>query len=80
MYDRLDWLSVNQLVIYHTVLQVFKIRKSQQPEYLFEILGKDNRNGHIIVTNTELFLAKKSFIYFLHFLSRICNDKREIVS
>ena len=63
MYDRLDWLSVNQLVVYHTLLQIFKIRKSQQPEYLFEILGKDNRNGHIMITNTELSLAKKSFTF-----------------
>ena len=29
MYDKLDWLTVNQLVAYHTLLQVFKIRKSQ---------------------------------------------------
>ena len=63
MYDKLHWLSVNQLVVYHTLLQIFKIRKSQQPEYLFEILGKDNRNGHIMITNTELSLAKKSFTF-----------------
>ena len=63
MYDRLDWLTVNQLVTYHTLLQVFKIRKSEQPEYLFGILGRDNRNGHIVVTNTGLSLAKKSFTF-----------------
>ena len=63
MFDRLGWLSVNQLVTYHTVLQVFKIRKSQEPEYLYDILGIDNRNGHIIVTNTGLSLAKKSFTF-----------------
>ena len=59
MYDRLDWLTVNQLVAYHTLLQIFKIRKSYQPEYLFEILGRCNRNGNILITNTELSLAKK---------------------
>ena len=63
MYDQLDWLTVNQLVAYHTLLQIFKIRKSQQPEYLFAILGRDNRNGHIVVTNTQLSLAKKSFTF-----------------
>ena len=63
MYDQLDWLTVNQLVAYHTLLQIFKIRKSQEPEYLFAILGRDNRNGHIVVTNTHLSLAKKSFTF-----------------
>ena len=32
MYDQLDWLSVNQLVAYHTLIQVYKIRKSEEPE------------------------------------------------
>ena len=63
MFDRLDWLSVNQLVAYHSLLQIYKIRSSQEPEYLYEKLGKDNRNGNIIVTNTELTLAKKSFTF-----------------
>ena len=63
MYDRLDWLTVNQLVAYHTLLQIFKIRKSHQPEYLFEILGRCNRNGNIVITHTELSLAKKSFTF-----------------
>ena len=63
MFDKLDWLSVHQLVAYHTLLQVYKIRSSKEPEYLYERLGKDNRNGHIIVTNTELTLAKKSFTF-----------------
>ena len=62
MFDRLGWLSVNQLVTYRTLLQVFKIRKSQEP-YLYEILRKDNGNSHIIVTNTGLSLAKKSFAF-----------------
>ena len=63
MYDRLYWLTVNQLVAYHTLLQIFKIRKSHQPEYLFEILGRCNRNGNIVITHTELSLAKKSFTF-----------------
>ena len=63
MYDRLDWLSVNQLIAYHTLLQIFKIRMTKEPEYLAEILGRDNRNGNIIVTNTDLTLAKNSFTF-----------------
>ena len=63
MFEKLDWLSVNQLIAYHTLIQIFKIRKSRQPEYLYEIVGRDNRNGHIIVSNTDLSLAKTSFTF-----------------
>ena len=63
MFDKLDWLSVNQLIAYHTLLQIYKIRSTREPEYMSEILRKDNRNGHIVVTNTELTLAKKSFSF-----------------
>ena len=34
MYDKLDWLTLNQLVTYHTLIQVYKIRTSGEPEYL----------------------------------------------
>ena len=63
IFDKLDWLSVNQLIAYHTLLQVYKIRKSKEPEYLYEIFSKENRNGNIIVTNTDLSLAKISFTF-----------------
>ena len=63
MYDKLDWLTVNQLLAYHTLVQVFKIRKSEEPEYLSDLLGKDNRQGSIIIPNSDLTLAKKSFVF-----------------
>ena len=63
MFEKLDWLSVNQLIAYHTLIQIFKIRNSRQPEYLYEIVGRENRNGHIIVSNTDLSLAKNSFTF-----------------
>ena len=53
-------LSVNQLISYHTLLSVFKIRSSKEPEYLAQFLDNDNRNDKIIVTNTELSLAKNA--------------------
>ena len=34
MYDRLGWMTVNQLVSYHSLLTVVKIRTSGEPEYL----------------------------------------------
>ena len=63
MYDKLDWLSVTQLTAYHTLLQVYKIRKLKEPECLHEILSRENRNGNIIITNTDLSLAKTSFTF-----------------
>ena len=63
MFDKLDWLSVNQLAAYHTLIQVYKIRANGEPEYLHEFLRNDNRNGNIIIPNTELSLAKKSFTF-----------------
>ena len=54
-------MTVNQLMYYHTVLLVFKIRSSQEPEYLAEILSKDSRNSRIIIPNLDLKLAQKSF-------------------
>ena len=61
MYDELGWLTVNQLVRYHTLLAVYRIRQSGEPEYLASSLCNDNRNGKLIVQNTNLTLAKKSF-------------------
>ena len=63
MYSKLKWLTVNQLVSYHTLLAVFKIRNSGEPEYLAQFLKNDNRQSRIIVPNTQLSLAKKSFVW-----------------
>ena len=63
LYDKLQWMTVHQLVVYHTLLTVFKIRQNGEPEYLATILKIDNRNGKIIVPNSKLVLAKNSFCY-----------------
>jgi hypothetical protein len=63
MFDRLGWLTVNQLICYHSLLTVFKIRTSREPEYLAQTLKYDNRFGRIIIPNTDLGLAKKSFTF-----------------
>ena len=47
---------------YHTLLAVFRIRTSREPEYLAASLCYDNMYGKIIVQNTRLTLAQKSFI------------------
>ena len=61
MFDKLGWLTVKQLIFYHTVIAVFKIRSSREPEYLASILNKDSRNDRIIIPNLELVLTQNSF-------------------
>ena len=61
MYDSLGWMTVNQLVVYHTALTVYRIRQSKEPEYLAEQLRVDNRNGRVIVPNCKLGLRQNSF-------------------
>ena len=63
MFTKLKWLTVNQLITYHTLLTVFKIRQSGEPEYLAKYLQDDNRTGRIIIPNTRLTLAKSSFVW-----------------
>ena len=63
MFDALNWLTVNQLITYHSVVTVYKIRKANEPEYLFNLLGKDNFRGQIIVPMSQLSLCKRSFCF-----------------
>ena len=63
MFKNLSWMTVNQLVSYHSLLTVFKIRTSGEPEYLAKKLKHENRLEKIIIPNTSLSLAKQSFIF-----------------
>ena len=54
MYSRLKWLTVKQLIAYHTLLTVFKIRQTGEPEYFASFLQEDSRTGRIILPNTQL--------------------------
>ena len=62
LFDRLDWLTVNQLIVYHTLIVVYKVRLNNTPEYLANKLKNDSRNGRIVIQNTDLSLAQKSFV------------------
>ena len=63
IFSQLDWLTVHQLVFYHSALSTFRIRSSTEPEYLNHIMSKDNRAQRIIIPNTDLTLAKNSYCY-----------------
>ena len=62
MFSMLGWMTVQQLIAYHTVLLVYRVRQSQEPEYLARALSRDNYRGNIVVENSRLGLFKKSFI------------------
>ena len=62
MYDRLEWLTVNQLIVYHALITVYKVRQNSVPEYLASKLKNETRTGRIFIPNTGLVLAQKSFI------------------
>ena len=62
MFSMLGWMTVQQLIAYHTVLLVYRVRQAQEPEYLARALRRDNYRGNIVVENSRLGLFKKSFI------------------
>ena len=63
IFNQLRWLTVNQLIFYHSVLTTFRIRECKEPEYLNQWLSRDNDRGNIVVENTRLSLAKTSFCF-----------------
>ena len=62
LYDNIGWLTVNQLIVYHSLITVFKVRQSKEPEYLSERLSIDTPTGRILIPNTKLRFAQNSFI------------------
>ena len=54
-------MTVSQLVVYHSLIAMFKIRQSREPEYLAILLCNDSRNGRIIIPRLNLSLALNSF-------------------
>jgi len=63
MFDKIDWLTVRQMVVYTTLLAVFKIRKSGEPELLAVKLRRESRNGRIMIENTKLQTVQDGFVY-----------------
>ena len=51
------------MVYYHTVMSIFRIRSSQKPEYLSEMLTRDDRRKKIVVPTSNLTPARKSFYF-----------------
>ena len=63
MFDKLGWMTVQQLIAYHTLIAIYRIRQSKEPEHLADILTRDNIYGRIILKNSKLGLYRNSFAY-----------------
>ena len=63
LLGKLDWLSVNQLIWYHSLLTVYRIRTSRVPEYLSSIMCRLSRNGRIVIPHSTLTIASNSFCF-----------------
>ena len=63
MFSKLGWMTVQQLISYHTLIVIYRIRQSKQPEFLAKKLTHENRQGHIVAKNIALGLYRKGFIY-----------------
>ena len=64
-----NWLSVEQLIHYHTLVTVFNIVKNERPKYLFDKLCQEHHyNTRSTIKYGETFtarsaLASNSFCY-----------------
>ena len=63
LYEKLGWMTVSQLAVYQTLLTMKRIKTTREPEYLYEKLSQENIRGHIVIPNTRLSIAKKSFCW-----------------
>lgn len=73
LLSNMGWLSVKQLIIYHTIIQFYKILSSHQPQSIFNQLNFNYNNYHmstramsrndVILDIKRLQLTKSAFIY-----------------
>ena len=61
MFDHLDWLTVRQMVHYFTLIAVYRMEKTGEPEHFSKCFRTVNKRGSIIVKHTKLSLFKHSF-------------------
>ena len=66
LLDQCNWLSVKQLIFYHTALQVWKVKVSEYPVYIKSKLIPSNTRsstqGTLLVPSVEKSTSSKSFI------------------
>ena len=73
LLSRMRWLSVRQLIFYHSVITLYRILNTGNPVKLFDKLTFDNRTSSIVtrgisnnnlpLNNYRLQTSKNSFIH-----------------
>ena len=63
MFKEAGFMTVKQLIFYHTVRNVFKIRMAKEPEYLYDKFKTENIRGNVVIQNTKLKLARNGFVF-----------------
>ena len=63
LFEKLGWLTVQQLVAYHTLITIYRIRIKREPEHLASYLCRDNMYGNIIVKTSDKDYYRNSFVY-----------------
>ena len=71
MFDESGFMTVRQLIVYHTTLNVYKIKQCKEPEYLFSNIERENIHENIIIEKTRLTLTRNGFIFRG---AETCND------
>ena len=61
MFDQLGWMTVRQLVAYHTLVTVFRVRYHNEPEYLASKLCRDSRKADLCWETVILSCIEKAF-------------------
>ena len=62
-----NWLSIRQMIFFHSILQIWRVRRSHKPEYLKDIFKPEYcqqtrrvTQGNIRIPDTETSLARKA--------------------
>ena len=62
-----NWLSIRQMIFYHTILQIWRVKKNRKPDYLNQIFNQDYQQqtrgtleGNIRIQEPVTSLAKKA--------------------
>ena len=63
LFDKLGWLTINQMISYHTMLTIQKVRTEKEPQHLAQYLTRDSRNGRIMFQKQLLSVTSRSFCY-----------------
>ena len=73
LLDKMNWLSIHQLAIYHSVLLLWKIKKHKEPRRTIEILQKSDKSKPRIELTSRIWSKKSSYYY-----NKLENDVRNL--